>query len=139
MKRETLIELVRAAAVRLGYAFHTGEEHTVGGSVRAYPAAWLVPPEVKEHTGRREGETTFRVTLHLMALPAGAEQVGGEGGETVWQALECDALAVAREIAESDAVCAVSNVRCIPARGSLTAHGESSVSLVCDMKLWYSI
>lgn len=139
MKRKELIELVRAAAFGRGYTFHTGEEHTIGGSVRAYPAAWLVPPAVSEHTGRREGETTFRVTLHLMALPAGAREAGGEGGETLWQALERDALSVARELAGSPAVCAVRNVRCIPARGSLTPHGETSVALSCDITLWFHI
>jgi hypothetical protein len=134
MKREELIELVRAAAAGHGYAFHTGEEHTVGGSVRVYPAAWLAPPAVVEHTGRREGETTFRTTLHLMAIPRGDAET-----ETLWQGLERDALSMATLIAESPAVCSVANIRCTPARQSLTPHGETSVALSCDITIWYHL
>jgi hypothetical protein len=132
MKREELIELVRAAATGRGYAFHTGEEHTMGGSVRAWPAAWLVPPAVKEHTGRREGETTFRTTLHLMAIPREDAEA-----ETLWQGLEGDALSIATLIAESPAVCSVTNIRCTTARQSLTSHGETSVALTCDVTMWF--
>ena len=132
MKREELTGLVRTAAAGRGYAFHTGEEHEINGSVRVYPAAWLAPPAVVGHTGRREGETTFRVTLHLMALP----QRDAEA-EILWQALEKDALSIAIQIAESHAVCSVTNVSCTPARQSLTAHGETSVALSCDVVMWF--
>jgi hypothetical protein len=132
MKREELIRLIRAAATEQGYAFHTGEEHLIGGSVRVYPAAWLAPPDIRDHTGRREGETTFRIVLHLMTLPT-----GGAEAETVWQTLEKDALSVATALASSPAVCSVSDIRCTPARQSLTAHGEISVALSCDVTIWY--
>ena len=134
MKREELVELIRGAAVAAGYAFHTGQEHRMGGAVRIWPAAWLAPPEVCSHTGRREGETVFRITLHLSALPSEGTEV-----ETLWQGLERDALRMTTFLAESTAVCAVSNVQCTPARQSLTPHGETSVALVCDVTMWYSI
>lgn len=132
MKREDLVALIGSAAAERGYAFHTGEEHAVNGAVRVYPAAWLVPPVVREHTGRREGETTWRLTVHLMTLPEGGAEL-----ETQWRELERDALGMVERIASRDTVCAVSNVRCTPARQSLTVHGEISVALVCDITMWY--
>lgn len=132
MKREQLTELLRGAAEARGYVFHTGEAHLAGSTVRVYPAAWLTPPIVRSHTGRDEGETTWRVVLHLMTLPTGSCPA-----ETVWQALEEDALQVARRIAASEAVCAVENTGCTPARKSLTVHGEISVALTCDVTMWY--
>lgn len=132
MKRDRLIGLVADAACAQGYGFHTGEIHLAGGTVRVYPAAWLEPPVVRSHTGRREGETTWRLTLHLMTLPAGAAV-----SETMWQALEKDALEMAGTIASSDDVCAIENVGCTPARQSLTPHGETSVALACDITMWW--
>ncbi len=132
MKRDRLIQLVRSAAAAEGYAFHTGEMHTVNGTLRAYPAAWLAPPVVKGHTGRTEGETTWRTVVHLMALPT-----GDATAETVWQILERDALEIAGSIASSPDVCAVGNVGCVPARKSLTVHGEVSVAMTLDISLWY--
>lgn len=132
MKRELLVRLVEAAAEGLGYAFHTGEDHAATATVREYPAAWLSPPVVGEHTGRREGLATMKIALHLMALPAAGSSAG-----QVWQRLETDALAVARTLAESTDVCSVTNVGCAPRRQGLTAHGEASVALTCDVAIWY--
>jgi hypothetical protein len=132
MKRDRLTAIVGSAAANRGYAFHTGEEHSIGGTVRVYPAAWLAPVAVAEHTGRREGETTLRIILHLMALPT-----GGAETESAWQTLEKEALSMVSEIAASPEVCSVGRVRCSPARGSLTVHGECSVALECDVTMWY--
>lgn len=132
MKREQLTELIRGAVSGEGYDFHTGETHLAGGTIRAYPAAWLEPPVVIEHTGRNEGETTWRVSLHFMALP-----VENVSGETIWERLEADALAVTRRLADSQAVCSVDKTACIPARRSLTVHGEISVALTFDVTTWY--
>jgi hypothetical protein len=132
MKRDRLVELAGEAARTAGYAFHTGEEHLTGGTVRVYPAAWLAPPTVRSHTGREEGETRFRITLHLMALPTADEH-----SEAVWQRLEKDALGIASRMASSTEVCAVENVRCSPCRQSLTPHGETSATLECEITMWY--
>ncbi len=132
MKRELLTELVGSAALAEGYAFHTGEAHLVNGAVRVYPAAWLEPPAVRSHTGRSEGETVSRVTLHLMSLAAGDVPT-----ESLWQTLEGDALAIVGRIAASPAVCEVKNVGCVPSRGSMTVHGETSVALTFDVTVWY--
>lgn len=150
MKREELIRLVGAAATALGYTFHTGEGHLAGGTVRSYPAVWLIPPVVGSHSGRREGETTMRLVLHLMALPFAAPAPGAATGttpaattsgaaapETSWQILQRDALQIARSLAEDPAVCSVEGISCTPARQSLTSHGESSVTLTCDVTMWY--
>jgi hypothetical protein len=132
MKRKQLIALVEEAAVAQGYAFHTGEERTINSTVRVYPAVWLVPPALRAHTGRAEGETTWRLTLHLMTLPAGGVQP-----ESLWRGLESDALEIAGTLALSPAVCAVGGVQCAPGRGSLTVHGETSVTLTLDVTLWF--
>jgi hypothetical protein len=133
MKRDRLAALVEAAANGRGYNFLTGEEHLIASTARVWPAAWLVPPGVTGHTGRREGETTLRLTLHLMTLPAAAEA----SPEALWQRLERDALEIAAEIAASSEVCAVGGIRCTPARQSLTPHGETSLSLQADVTMWY--
>lgn len=133
MRREELIEIVHRAVAAEGYAFHTGEVHTVGGIVRVWPAAWLSPPAMQKIDGRREGEATWRVTLHFMALPAGSS------AESLWSTLERDALSVAGGIAADEAVCAIANVSCTPARGSLTPQGEVSVALQADITLWFTV
>lgn len=133
MNRNQLIQLIESVATAQGYNFHTGEEHTINGSVRVYPAVWLAPPVVRSRTGRTEGETTWRLTLHLMTLPT-----GGTHTETTWQALESDALEMAGSLALSSRVCSVGNIGCTPKRQSLTAHGETSVTLTLDLTLWYS-
>jgi uncharacterized radical SAM superfamily Fe-S cluster-containing enzyme len=67
-----------------------------------------------------------------MALPA-----AGEPSEAVWQELEKDALGIATRMARSTEVCAVENIRCNPSRQSLTSHGETSVTLECEITMWY--
>jgi hypothetical protein len=133
MKRDRLIRLTSNAAAARGYAFHTGEEHLAGSTVRVYPAAWLVPPAVDSHTGRREGETRYRLVLHLMALPAGAVPA-----ETAWRNLESDALGIAADLACSPEVCSVAAIKCTLARQSLTPHGETSLTLECEVTMWYT-
>lgn len=132
MKRGVLVRLVEDAVATAGYAFHTGEVHTAGGTVRRYPAAWLAPPVLKGLTGRGEGEQTWRVALHLMALPEATTSA-----EEVWRGLEADAAAIARAIAVSNEVCSVGAVGGEPRRQSITAHGEASVTLTCDVTIWY--
>jgi hypothetical protein len=131
MKREQLTALVASAASALGYAFHTGETHLASSTVRVYPAVWLSPLALRSRSGRSEGETTWRLTLHLMALPT-EPQV-----EALWQTLEDDACRIARTLAASGAVCAVENISCAPAQRSLTTHGEISLALTCDVTMWY--
>lgn len=131
MKREVLTDILREACVAAGYAFYTGPVHRAGGEVRAYPAAWLEPPVMKSSEGRGEGTLTYRITLHLMALP----QAGGQDG--MMAALETDALAVTGMAGGDDRVCGVSAVSCVPAAQTLTAHGEMSVELSCEAVMWY--
>lgn len=131
MKKEELTDILRAAATAAGYVFHTGAAHRMNGSVRVYPAAWLEPPALSSAEGRTEGDVTYRVTLHMMALPASADR------EALWDELVEDALALARAAAADRAVCKVSKISCTPSEQSLTAHGEVSVTLVCDITMWY--
>lgn len=57
--------------------------------------------------------------------------------ETLWAQLETAALGMARAVAADPAVQQIENISCIPAEGSLTAHGEISATLTCDITLWY--
>jgi hypothetical protein len=57
--------------------------------------------------------------------------------EALWQTLEDDALDIVRHMADSEGVCTVENTSCTPARESLTVHGEASVTLTCDVTIWY--
>ncbi|MDR2912058.1 MAG: hypothetical protein LBV38_01970 [Alistipes sp.] len=127
-----LTAIVHQAVTARGYSFHTGEERLANGTVRLYPAAWLLPPEVRRKTGRREGEVTWRLTLHLMSLP-------DTQPSSTWQSIEDDALKVATALSDSPEVCSVSAIRCTSSRGSLTVHGETSVTLTCDVTTWYVI
>jgi len=127
-----LTGLVAAAATAAGYAFHTGEEHTAGATVREYPAAWLAPPALTGRTGRGEGDETWTLALHLMALPDAATAT-----EDVWRALEADAAAIVRTLADAPEVCSVERVGCKPRRQALTAHGECSITLGCEVTIWY--
>jgi hypothetical protein len=133
MKKEKLTDVLRAAATSAGYAFHTGLAHRMNGSVRVYPAVWLEQPVLKSIAGRTEGEATYRTTIHVMSLPSAT------GKEAVWARLEQDALAIVRSATADDAVCRTGSISCTPAEGSLTVHGECSVTLMCDITLWYYI
>lgn len=134
MKREKLIEITGRVAADEGYAFASGEEHAIGSTVRSYPAAWLLPPAIESHSGRREGETVYRIVMYLMVLPSSAA-----GCEALWEKLERDALSIVAAIAVDSEVCAVEKVSVTPARGALTANGEVSAMLEAEVKMWYCI
>lgn len=131
MKREKLTEVLRCAAADAGYAFHTGPLHLMSAGVRVYPAAWLEPPVLKSAKGRAEGVAVYRVTMHMMSLPAAS------GKEQLRSGLEDDAVAAAKAIAANEAVCGVSDISCTTAERSLSTHGEVSVTLTCDVSMWF--
>jgi hypothetical protein len=131
MNRNELTDITREAALAVGYSFYTGQTHRTNSEVRAYPAVWLEPLVMKARVGRNEGHITYRATLHFMALPT------SQGNETVWEQLEADAIALCRAIEQDERVSAVSVVSCTPSKGTLTANGEVSIGIVCDVKMWY--
>jgi hypothetical protein len=131
MKRNELTDIFREAALTVGYAFYTGPIHRAGGEVRRYPAAWLEPFVMKTCDGRAEGCVTYRATLHLMAP---ATMVGND---SLWEGLEIDAIALKCGVEQDTRVCNVSAVTCTPASQTITAHGEVSVTLSCDVTMWY--
>lgn len=131
MKRDELTDIFREAALAVGYAFYTGPTHRAGGEVRTYPAAWLDPPIMRSCNGRAEGQVTYHVTLHLMVL---ATMVGNE---SQWEGLETDTMSLKRAVEQNVQVSKVSAVASAPTAGSLTAHGEVSVTLTCDVTMWY--
>ena len=145
MKRQSLTTLTQQVAAANGYAFHSGPAHEIGATVRAYPAAWLEPPTVKKSTGRAEGEITYRTTLHLMTLPTATlsdlslstTPVDQDPNTDPWAALETHAMSVAGQLASQNEVCAVTNLSITPARHSMSAHGEISVTMECDITLWF--
>jgi len=155
MIRQKLIGIVRDAAVSRTYAFHTGEVHELNGTIGEFPAAWLEPVSVVGVTGREEGEITCRVVLHLATAGAtsgktddndafGRSEAFGDSGATnesseQWAGLERDARCIVSDIASDGAVLAVTGVSCVPARQSLSVHGEESVTLKCDVKMWYAL
>lgn len=131
-----LVDLVAGAVADRAMAFHTGEIHTAASTIRVYPVAWLEPPAVVDHQGRREGFTTWKIALHLAALPS-ADPSAPSGAEAIIRVLHAHALEVARALAESPLVCSVTDIGCESARQSLTPHGEVSVALTCKVALWY--
>ncbi|MDR0907570.1 MAG: hypothetical protein LBM63_03035 [Rikenellaceae bacterium] len=131
MKRSELTEIFRETATAVGYAFHTGATHKAGGEVRAYPAVWLEPPVMKSCDGRNEGTVTYRATLHLVTL---ATMVGAE---SLREGLETDAMTLKRAVEQDARVSEVTAVACAPATQTLTAHGDVSMTLTCDVKMWY--
>jgi hypothetical protein len=131
MKRDELTDIIRDAAIAMGYSFHTGATHRAGSEVRVYPAVWLEPPVMKSCDGRTEGSVTYRATLHLLALATTA------GNESLWERLEVDAIALKCLLESDSRVSRVSAVSCTPASQTLTPHGEVSVTLTCDVTMWY--
>lgn len=134
MKKNELIGAFRQAAMASGYAFATGQPHRINGEVRVYPAAWLEPAVLKSAEGRTEGCVVYRAVMHLMELPSQAGQQ-----ESLQAALEADALAIVRSVGADENVCEVSAVSCTPGAQSLTAHGEVSVTLSCDVCMWFYV
>lgn len=134
MKRIQLTEALHRVSVASGYAFHTGPAHLLNGEVRLYPAVWLEPLMLASVHGRTEGDINYRITTHLMALPGEADE-----REPLWAKLERDALELARNLAADSCVRDVTAVKCTPAVRSLTVHGEVSVTLSCDVTIWYSV
>jgi hypothetical protein len=131
MNREEFTEIFRETALAVGYEFHMGPTHRVGGEVRAYPAVWLEPLVMKSCEGRTEGSVTYRATLHLMTLPTMV------GADSLWHGLEADAITIKCGVEQDSRVSEVSLVSCAPASQTLTAHGEISVTLTCNVTMWY--
>jgi hypothetical protein len=131
MKRDELTDIFREAALAVGYSFYTGAIHRAASEIRTYPAAWLEPLVMKSCDRRTEGSVIYRATLHLMALPT------AQGNEGLWEGLETDALTLKHTVEQDSRVSRVSTVSCIPASQTLTPHGEVSLTLTCEVTMWY--
>jgi hypothetical protein len=129
MKRERLTQIVEQAANACGYSFHSGEAHKINSALRKMPAAWLMPPVVKSKTGRTECEVKYHIVMHLMA--------GGSGAGDAWGGLERDAAKICSLMAAEVDVCSIANISFSPDCGSLSAHGEVSVTVEADVTVWY--
>jgi hypothetical protein len=130
-----LTEATREAAMQSGYAFYSGDEHSMNSEIRVYPAAWLVAPKLQSVTGLREGEMTYRATLYLSLME--------EGGCTPLNAthtisrLETDALMILARVEESALVRRVYNISCQSPSQPLTTHGSRSVVVSFDAVTLY--
>lgn len=134
MKRKQLTEAFRTAANEAGFGFNTGPAYLMNSEIRVYPAVWMEPPVLKSIVGRSEGDEIYRATLHFMTIPS-----AGECRETIWDELQADALGAVAAAANMNDVREISGIVCTPREKSLTAHGELSVTLECDARMWFRI
>lgn len=129
MTSKTITQALREAAAGIGYSFCSGFDYRMQETIKAYPCLWLSPPKITAVKGRSEGRIRYRAAMHLMKLSGKA---GGAQREEICSALEEDALAVYRSLAQDGRISAWL-VECSPAEFSLTNHGEISVSLKMDI------
>lgn len=129
-----LMATVRKAVEEVGYAFFSGPDRGLNGGVKSLPAAWLSPVRLVSVEGRSEGYFRYAVTLRLMKPGRG---LSPQQRERLWAQLEHDAVAVCRRMEYTGPVCAVDRIGCVPDEGSLTTHGELSVTMTCTVAVMF--
>ena len=121
MNRTHLEGVAEALAVQAGYSFHTGPEGDMGHTVRSYPAAWLAPLSLHTVEGRRHGQATYDMTLHLMH--SGARLSPAERRAALAR-MENDALDIFSALSSDARVLCVDQLSVKPGTFVLTPHGE---------------
>lgn len=121
MNRTHLEGVAEALAVQAGYSFHTGPESDMGHTVRSYPAAWLAPLALNAVEGRRHGQATYDMKLHLMC--SGARLSPAERRAALGR-MEEHALGIFTALSADARVLSVAQLSVSPAAFTLTPHGE---------------
>ncbi|MDR0510530.1 MAG: hypothetical protein LBH06_05510, partial [Rikenellaceae bacterium] len=103
MIREQLTDALKLAAAQCGYEAGSGAGHKLDPLVEGLPAAWIEPPGLVEHRGRRECRDRYKVTLRLLRLP------GADDHDAVWAQLEQDAAAICNALPLNDFIFAAEN------------------------------
>lgn len=131
MFRQQLSAALETAVREAGYAFYRGFEYRLNEKPLRFPAAWCAPPKMIRIDGRREGEATYRVTLHLMEKNLRYDETLKE---QAWDRMERDALRIIRRAESCDEMFCAENIALTPAEFSLTVHGELSMKAEFDIR-----
>lgn len=134
MSRYKLIGAVKEVAELLGYKFYTGQDAAMAAKIKSYPALWLSPPEIKKMSGRMNCRDVYKIEMMLMMSPNVSPRTEPE---EVWRILEDDAVALRRNITSHKSIRSVSDFRITPNRKYVTKNGEITMSVECEVVLFY--
>ncbi len=134
MKRKELIDAIEQAAKETGYAFHTGAPERMQGSLRIYPAAWLMPIKLTKTKGRNEGSIRYRGELCLLQLANDPDE-----RETQWSEMEKAAFQIADILRKNNAVLSCEIIKCTPEESARTTHGAISLLTTFDAEMLFCL
>lgn len=125
---------VKQAVGREGYTFYSGFQYRIGRETQLFPAAWMTPVQLVKFEGREEGYATYKVTLQLLCLN---KQYDEETKVKLWSRMEEQAIRVYHAIFPAEGVFAAQNLKTEPAEFTLTSHGELSLKVEFEAKMYY--
>lgn len=136
MTRESLQTSIKEIVEEFGYTFYTGSDGQIAQQVSTLPFAWLAPLSIEGVEGHRDCRVYYRVRVRLVK-PAAFDSHNEQ--QTLWQSMECDALALYHTLADDERIESVGNFCCTPSAQSITRCGDRSVTAEMEVKMFYCI
>lgn len=128
--RERLTNAVATAVINCGYSFFYGAQDRIPCEMDAVPAAWLLPAEVSQVTGKDQGVITYKFKLILIELD---KRYSSKQKESLFAQMETHAMKIYRSLCEDKDIQAVSSVSWSPSEFCYTPSAD--VSLDIEMKV----
>lgn len=135
MIREKLTDAVATAAKKCGYSFFCGATSRMAGEMTAVPAAWLVPPEVVDVSGREQGTVKYKIALKLVDLD---KRYTSSEKNAIWSRMETHAMAIYHQLSENKDIQAISSISWEPLECTFTPHNEISLDISMKIEMVFS-
>lgn len=136
MNRTSLITTLRSAVEGQGYTLATGDPMAATATITTYPAAWLDTPIAVAIEGLSEGDIAYQISLRLLRK---ADREAVLNPETVWNAVESDAINILASLSTASGVIALDKIKLTPTALQTTLHGELGVVATFTLKVEYCI
>lgn len=134
MNRTLLERAFESRAAALGYGFRCAAGEYLPHDLPPFPAAWLLPPDLRSAEGRTHGRVTYDVTLHLLRDGA---RLGPAARTAAWAAMEEELLGLFISLSGETVVVAVEGLTIRPRTYVLTNRGEISQSASARVVTWF--
>lgn len=135
MNRTPLERAFEKRAVRMGYGFRCAAAEYLSQDLPPFPAAWLLPPQLRSAEGRTRGRVTYDVTLHLLRDGA---RLDAPARSAAWAAMEEELLALFTSLSDEPDVLGIEGLTLRARTYALTNRGEIAQSAEARVVTWFS-
>lgn len=134
MNRTHLERAVGERAEALGYGFRCAAGAYLPHDLPPFPAAWLLPPELRTAEGRTHGRLTYDLTLHLLRDGA---RLDARSRSEAWERMEDDLLGLYTSLSNAERVVGVEGLTIRPRTYELTHRGEIALTASARVVTWF--